>query len=239
MKPSGELCDPGVPEVNIERKSKNEKEHRRSIRGRRSLIKVAVEGSSPAVIVAPLSDSIVKNTAVDKVTQLTQKRDKIVWYIRHLQSEKEEWLERFERQKLFLDRAERAAGCALECKRAIRKPTDTSGRDDSMQKPRYILNRVLRSFKKYIEKLPDRKTVDELHMETAALERNIASLRTRSTQLRKLLSAEPREELHVHKKWWEDLKNKEARRIQRVTEKLAYLECRESLIRKKADFVIA
>ncbi|KAJ1368270.1 hypothetical protein KIN20_029366 [Parelaphostrongylus tenuis] len=86
---------------------------RRLSRGRRSSIKVVVDGSSPATIVAPLSDSILNNKAVDQETQLIQRRNNVLSYRAHLEFEKEEWDERYERQKLLLQLSSRLL-CALD-----------------------------------------------------------------------------------------------------------------------------
>lgn len=202
--------------------NKVEKRHRSS-RGRRSSIKVAVEGSSPVTIVAPLPDSILNNTAVDQETQLIQRRDCIVSYIARLQFEKEEWKERYEKQKLLMQLAKRDSGRPFERGNRIRLSII-----DSMP-VRSTVNRVLRTFHDLTGSLPDQDAVDKLQREAETMEDSIGILKSKAEKFTAFLNAEPRSELISQKKWWEDLKSKLLRRRKLLEERLAYLESLESV----------
>lgn len=100
----------------------------------------------------------------------------------HLQTEKEDWENRFQRRKQLWERANRylflslyknilsklpgfqaistllytpfsIAERGLERKRIERVPVDELGRVDTNQKPRYVLNRIVRAFNKQNEDL--------------------------------------------------------------------------------------
>ncbi|KAJ1368478.1 hypothetical protein KIN20_029613 [Parelaphostrongylus tenuis] len=210
-----------VPEENGEKSQalKKIESRRRSSRGRRSSIKVVVEGSSPATIVAPLSDSILNNKAVDQETQLIQRRDNVLSYRAHLQFEKEEWNERYERQKLLLQLTSRDSERPLECRNSRRLSIVDS------TPVRSTVNRVLRTFHNLTRSLSDEEnTVDKLQREVEAMEKSIESLKSKEEKLVALLTAEPRSELLAQKNWWEELKNKLPRRRELVEKRLAQLK---------------
>ncbi|KAK6022526.1 hypothetical protein OSTOST_11775, partial [Ostertagia ostertagi] len=201
---------------------------RRSVRGRRSLIRVAVDGSSPVVVAAPLSDSIMKNTAVDKVTQLVQRKNQTLAYIEHLRSQKEEWEQLLERQRMKNHHAASKVDAPCDRKPSARVPVENLGQIETMQKPRHVLNRVLRAFNKRNEDLQNQKVVDELKAECDATSSSIITLKARTEALIALLNAEPKEELLARKTWLEDLRSREDRRFHWLEERMARLEARKA-----------
>ncbi|KAK6061509.1 hypothetical protein COOONC_00814, partial [Cooperia oncophora] len=204
------------------------KTRRRSVRGRRSLIRVAVEGSSPVVVAAPLSDSIMQNTAVDKVTQLTQRIEQVRAYMDHLRSQKEEWEQLLERQHMKNQHAASKVDRPYERKPSARVPIEDLGHTEAMQKPRHVLNRVLRAFNKRNEDIQSQRDVNKLQEECDSISSSIDTLKARTENLVALLYAEPKEKLLERKTWLEDLKSKEARRRRVLEEKLARLEAQEA-----------
>lgn len=201
---------------------KEEEKRRRMSRGRRSLVQMGLERPSPTTTIAHLSHSILRNTAIDRVALLTKRRDNIVSYIARLKLEKEDWEERMNRQRLLLMEAERDSGRPLECLNMRRRSTI-----DSTPTPQYILNRTLRSFYKQCEGHSDQKYLDRLLGEVEAMKNSIKVSKSKAQAYISILNAEPRSEFLAHKKWWEELRDKQDRRIQLLKKKLANLECRE------------
>ncbi|ETN75098.1 hypothetical protein RB195_006675 [Necator americanus] len=228
MEAREELCDPGgtgICAVNAE-----EKKTRRSLRGRRSSIKVVAEGSSPGVVVAPLSESILSNARINPTTQLINKRDTIAAYIGHLQAEKNDWENRIESRKQLWQRAKRIADRGLERRRMERIPVNELGRVDGMQKPRYTLNRIVRAFNKQNEDLYEQKSMNELLSRRTVLKDSLKEAKVKATSLNNLLKAESKTELQSLMQWWGNLKKTEEMRITRIQAKLARLEAQEATL---------
>ncbi|XGW19451.1 hypothetical protein V3C99_003362, partial [Haemonchus contortus] len=223
---------PGTAD-NTSEAGKGEKTRRRSVRGRRSSIRVEVEGSSPVVVAAPLSESIMQNTVVDKVALLAQRKDQIIGYTERLRSEKEEWNQLLERQRMKTQHEESKVDRAIERKSSARVPIENLGQNESIQKPRYALNRVLRAFNKQNEGFQNQKAVDELRAECESVSSSIDVLKAKTKACIALLNAEPKEELLARKKWLEDLISREASRMRWVEERLARLEVQESYFNEK------
>ncbi|RCN50511.1 hypothetical protein ANCCAN_03365 [Ancylostoma caninum] len=153
-----------------------EKKSRRSIRGRRSSIKLIPEGASPVMVVAPLSESVVADKDISPIVKLTNKRDRIIAYMNHLQAEKEDWENRLQRRQQLWERAKCIAERGLERKRVEHVPVDELARVDTGQKPRYVLNRIVRAFNKQNEDLHKQKEMNDLLARRAALEESIAKV---------------------------------------------------------------
>ncbi|KHJ83222.1 hypothetical protein OESDEN_17081 [Oesophagostomum dentatum] len=80
---------------------------RRSIRGRRSSIKIVTDGSSPAFIAAPLSESVITNEKINPIIQLEKKRDSIIAYKAVLNDEIQVWKNKTDRRKRNRAKAKR------------------------------------------------------------------------------------------------------------------------------------
>lgn len=148
---------------------------RRSIRGRRSEIRVEMVGASPMVIPAPLSDSLAENSVSDLEAELTQRRNHTVAYIAQLRTEKEQWEERLERHSMMAKRAARIVDRSHERKPAARIPIEELGQVNTTQKPQYVLHRVMRKFNNQNTDLQLQKTVDELTAEQDAVAESISA----------------------------------------------------------------
>ncbi|KAK5980165.1 hypothetical protein GCK32_006289 [Trichostrongylus colubriformis] len=161
-----------------------------------------------------------------KVTQLLQRKHQVVTYIERLQAEKEEWEQLLERQRMKNEHAANKIDRPYERKHSARVPVEDLGQIDVMEKPRHVLNRVLRALNKKNEQ--HQKSVDELEAKCKSISSSTNELKTRIEALVALLNAEPKEELLARKKWLEDIRNKEDRRIQLLEEKLVRLEAQET-----------
>ncbi|EYB80904.1 hypothetical protein Y032_0397g697 [Ancylostoma ceylanicum] len=163
--------DPKIDQLPAE-----EKKSRRSLRGRRSSIKLVPEGASPGMVVAPLSESVVGDADMSPSAQLSKKRDRILTYMSHLQAEKEDWENRLQRREQLWERAKCIAERGLERKRIERVPVDELGRVDTGQKPRYVLNRIVRAFNKQNEDLHKQKVMNDILARRAVLKESLTKV---------------------------------------------------------------
>ncbi|WKX91750.1 hypothetical protein Q1695_010073 [Nippostrongylus brasiliensis] len=197
------------------------KTRRRSIRGRRSEIVVEVANSSALVIPAPLSDSIARNSAVDPVTELAQRKNDLLAYIEKLKAEKEEWDLWIERYSKSQKRAARKSDHPLERRPSARVPVDELGQAVFPTKPRYILHRVLRAFNSNKEGIENQRTLDNLLVKREAARDFVEEQKRKAEQLTRLLYSEPREELIEKKNFWLAVKDREEKRIRMLEENIA------------------
>ncbi|CAJ0592624.1 unnamed protein product [Cylicocyclus nassatus] len=199
------------------------KSSRRTSRGRRSSIKFTVDGSSPATIVAPLSDSIVQQKEISPIVQLRKKRDDLLAYIERLKAESDEWDRKLNRYSQLEQRAYRTTGGLERCRK--------ESADQNMNitsKPRYVLTRVMRTFSEKNGALQNQKLMKDLIAERTRITEKLTEAKREQSLCLTVLKSEPRDELIAQEKWWKDLKEKEEKRLTYLHARLSRLNMRET-----------